>query len=106
MSLIEHSIFPRSRFGLDNMWLSRPSLLEPMMPTSLDIFDPFDELDRLMSRNLHWLNQEPVKELGTRLGPRVPEKYRVTLDCAGYESTSIKTEVNLTFKYFFNLHMP
>jgi HSP20 family molecular chaperone IbpA len=59
-------------------------------PSTLEIFDPFDELDRLMGRNLQWLNKPDFLE--SALVPRVPDKYRITLDVTGYNPASIKTE--------------
>ena len=62
------------------------------VPTSLDFFDPFNEVDRLMSRNVNWLTEPDT--LPTRFfQPLVPQKYRITLDCSGYNESSIKTEV-------------
>jgi HSP20 family molecular chaperone IbpA len=58
---------------------------------SLDIFDPFDELDNMIGRNLHWLSRPSF--MLERKRPRVPEKYRITVNCAGYKPESIKTEV-------------
>lgn len=81
MSLIPHDFMPRSMLEMDN-WM-RPSL---------DLFDPFDDLDHMMSRNLHWL-QRPQGLMENFLRPRVPEKYRITLDCSGYNPNSLKTEV-------------
>jgi len=56
-------------------------------PSSLDLFDPFDKLDQMVGRNLDWL----VKP--TFFNQQLAEKFRVTLDCAGYKSESIKTEI-------------
>ncbi len=50
---ITPSFFPRSMFDMD-LW-SRPTSLG-LGPSTLDLFDPFDELDRMMSKNLMWLN--------------------------------------------------
>jgi len=81
MSLIPHNFFPRSVFDMDN-W---------MKPNHLDLFDPFDELDHTLTRNLQWLNKP---EFLAPMIPRVPQKYRITVDCPGYNPKSIKTEVN------------
>lgn len=79
MSLIPFDVMPRSMLDMDT-WF-RPTL---------DLFDPFDVVDRALSRNLQWLDwpsfMEPIK-------PIVPRKYRVTVDCAGYEPKSVKTEI-------------
>jgi len=79
MSLVPH-IFPRSMLAIDN-WF-RPSL---------DIFDPFDELDNMMCRNSLWLRKPFFM---SEIRPRLPEKYRITVDCDGYKSESLKTEVS------------
>jgi len=63
--------------------------MKPFGPLStLDAFDPFDELDHTMGRNMQWLNRPEFMPVM----PRVPQKYRVTLDCVGYSPSSIKTE--------------
>lgn len=81
MSLVNYGFFPRSMFDTDQ-WL---------MPT-VDIFDPFDELDAMMGRNLNWLTRPSFLGLED-IKPRIPRKYRVTVDCAGYKPDSIKTDV-------------
>jgi HSP20 family molecular chaperone IbpA len=66
---------------------------DPFFKASLDLFDPFDQLDRDMSRNLHWfLKPEFPGELPFSF-PHVPQKYRITVDCSGFSPQSIKTEV-------------
>lgn len=61
-------------------------------PTSLDLFDPFSQVDRLMNRNLSWLNEPDF--LPPRVtSPLVPQKYRITLDCGGFNESSINTDV-------------
>ena len=74
-------MFPRSMFNMDT-WFN---------PT-LDVFDPYDEIDRMLSRNLEWINRPSFLE-PLPLIPRVPRKYRVTVDCAGYSPTALKTEI-------------
>jgi HSP20 family molecular chaperone IbpA len=81
MSLIPHHFFPRSGFDVDN-WLQ---------PT-LDNFDAFDEFDNMLGRNMEWLSRPSFMEPLPIL-PRVPDKYRVTVDVAGFQPQSIKTEV-------------
>jgi HSP20 family molecular chaperone IbpA len=81
MSLVPFNILPRSMFDMDT-WF-RPTL---------DVFDPFDEVDRMLSRNLQWINTPSFFE-PLPLRPRVPRKYRVTVDCAGYNPSSLKTEI-------------
>lgn len=89
MSLsISHSFMPRSMFNMD-YWL------EPLIDnnnfglSTLDLFDPFDELDRMIGRNFNWLSTP----FNLEQQPKVPNKYRVILDCFGYSPKSIKTEI-------------
>ena len=49
---------------------------------TLDWFDPFDELDHMIGRNMEWL-QRPAFMEPLPLKPKVPHKYRITVDCAG-----------------------
>lgn len=87
MSLIPHNFFPRSHFNMDEWFRQHQSGL-----STLDLFDPFDELDHMIGRNMQWLNKpEFLNPLA--LLPRVPQKYRITVDCVGYSPKSIKTEV-------------
>jgi HSP20 family molecular chaperone IbpA len=81
MALIPHKFFPRGSFDVDN-WLH---------PT-LDVFDAFDEFDHMLGRNMEWLERPSFLE-PLALQPRVPEKYRVTVDVAGFQPKSIKAEV-------------
>lgn len=87
MALLPHSFFPRGTFDMDQ-WF-RPG---HHGHSTLDLFDPFDELDTLMSRNLEWLNKpeflQPVPWM-----PKVPQKYRIIVDVVGYNPKSIKTEL-------------
>jgi HSP20 family molecular chaperone IbpA len=62
-------------------------------PSTLDLFDPFDELDRAMGRNFMWLNRPSELLLGLQQ-PRVPNKYRINVDCAGYKPSSIKIDTS------------
>lgn len=61
-------------------------------PNTLELFDPFDELDHMISRNMEWLSKPEF--LNAPLMPRVPQKYRIVVDCHGYQPKSIKTEIN------------
>lgn len=81
MSLIRHRFFNRSTFDRDS-WF-RPSL---------DIFDPFDDLDFSLGHNLDWLS---TPSFSPRLPTRFPKKYRISVDCksAGYDPKSVKTEI-------------
>jgi HSP20 family molecular chaperone IbpA len=88
MALIPHNLFPRSMFDMDQ-W-NKPSAL--LGPNTMDLFDPFDELDHTIGRNMQWLNKpEFLQPLA--LLPRVPQKYRITVDCVGYQPNSIKTDL-------------
>lgn len=82
--LISHSFLPRSMFNMDS-W-TRPASIG-FGPSTLGLFDPFDELDQMVGRNLNWLTKP------TFFNQHLPEKFRVTLDCSGYKSESIKTEI-------------
>lgn len=88
MSLVPHSVFPRSLFDTNN-WLT-PSQLGGV--STLDLFDPFDELDHLVGRNFQWLNRPEFLNPLALLQPKVPQKYRITVDATGYSPQSIKTE--------------
>jgi HSP20 family molecular chaperone IbpA len=91
MALIAHTYLPRSMFDMDS-WF-RPVSLGLAGPSTLDMFDPFDDLDRVMCRNLMWLDKPAFLDFTPFRAPRVPKKYRVSLDCEGYNAESIKTEV-------------
>lgn len=90
MSLIRHSFLPRTMFDMDR-WF-RPSDLDYGLST-LDIFDPFDELDRTLGRNFMWLDVPEIIRNVPSLEPKVPRKHRITLDCSGFDPKSIKTEI-------------
>lgn len=89
MSLLPFGFMPRSMFDMD-LWFRHPRL--GFGPSTLDLFDPFDELDQMMSRNLMWLHRpdfmRPLIDF-----PRFPHKYRVTVDCNGFNPKSIKTDI-------------
>lgn len=88
MALIPHSVFPRSAFDLDN-WFHVDQ--KQQGPNTLDLFDPFDELDHMIGRNMEWLVKPEF--MVNPLVPRVPQKYRVVVDCHGYKPASIKTDI-------------
>jgi len=88
MSLLKATFFPRSLFDVD-LW-SRPV---PFGPSALDIFDPFDDLDMVMNNSLNWLTR-PDFIRSSYEQPKIPQKYRVSVDCAGYSPNSIKTNIN------------
>ena len=79
MSLIRHSFLPRSMFDMDSWFHS-----------TLDTFDPYDELDYMVGRNLNWLTLPTMFQMRQ---PKVPRKYRISFNCAGYNPKSIKTEI-------------
>jgi HSP20 family molecular chaperone IbpA len=62
-----------------------------LTPTSLDMFDPFDELDTLMSQDIDWMHKPEFLPIQ----PRVQQKYRITVDCPGFVPlrNAIKTEI-------------
>jgi HSP20 family molecular chaperone IbpA len=88
MALIPHTFFPRSAFDAD--LFHRP--LESG-PRALDIFDPFDDLDMQLDHMIHWLERPQDHPLHLALQPKVPQKYRITVDCAGYDPKSISTKI-------------
>jgi len=82
-------------FDMDS-WMPSTFAASPfqssLMPSTLDIFDPFDELDRMMSRNLRWIDR-PFSYLPVGGPPVVPQKYRISVNCAGFSPDNIKTEL-------------
>jgi HSP20 family molecular chaperone IbpA len=62
-----------------------------MGPTTLDLFDSFDQLDHTISKNLHWLNKPEFMPQFAM--PMVLQKYRIVCDVQGFSPKSIKTEV-------------
>lgn len=103
MSLIPHTIFPRRMMDL-NTWMDPMAPVISNMPTvgslvkqlvapsSLEVFDPFDELDTLMSQDIDWLNRP---DFLMPMQPRVQQKYRITVDCPGFVPlrNAIKTDI-------------
>ena len=83
--LISHSFMPRSTFDMD-YWLNQDN----KDLSTLDLFDPSDELDRMIGRNFNSLNKPEF--LGQTI-PKISNKYRVTLDCTGFSSKSIRTKI-------------
>lgn len=82
MALIPHNFFGRNQFDMDT-W-RQPNWTGP---TTLDMFDPFDQMDRMMGRNFQWLNN-PFDN--TNLPADVPNKYRINVDCEGICPENIK----------------
>ena len=68
-------------------------LRDPLSLRNLDIFDPFDEIDRLLNKNISWLTLPSELESALQITPKVPEKYRVSLTCPGFSEDSISTQV-------------
>lgn len=94
-SIIKHRFFPRSTFDYD-IW-NRPLAVASVLsgPSTLDLFDPFDALDHALCRNLLWIDQPDfLRQLIAPAVPRVPHKYRIAVDCSGYNPKSIKTELS------------
>lgn len=90
---IQHTFFPRSMFDYD-VW-NRPLTAGAGPLTTLDLFDPFDTLDNSLVRNLIWIDQPDfLHQVLAPVVPKVPHKYRITVDCQGYQPASIKTELN------------
>jgi len=109
--MIPHGFFPRSMMDMEqwtkpmDQWTKTMGNQWPMVNApewnktfgeqwkkslnTLDMFDPFDALDANIGRNMQWLNRP---EFMMPQLPKVPQKYRITLDCAGYSPKSIKTE--------------
>ena len=54
MSLVQHSFFPRSVMNT-NEWFDEQNPATAL--TTLDMFDPFNELDYLMGKNMQWLTK-------------------------------------------------
>jgi len=88
MALIPYSFFPRSMFDM-NQW-TRPY---DYGVSTMDLFDPFDQLDSMLGRNFLWLNKPEFLTQQQTQQPKYPQKYRITVDCAGYDPKLIKTEV-------------
>lgn len=82
-----------------DQWLTSPLMKTPSMGlTTLDLFDPFCDLDRMMGRNLQWMTRP--ESLMRAIQPLVPRKYRITIDCAGYKPESVQT----TMRHVNNQH--
>jgi len=72
----------------DPFWSWRSSLRG-----NLDLFDPFDEFDQNLGQNFHWFFKP---EFGSELTtfPRVPQRYRITVDCTGFNPDSIQFKLD------------
>jgi len=103
--------------------------------SSIDIFDPFDQIDRMMNRNLRWIDQPRMRSrsVGQQMRPRaiqqkrrpiqqqqqqrsrsrsqglglstqMPQKYRISVDCQGFDPNQIRAQVmNVQNKKYLNL---
>lgn len=83
--------FPRRMMDVDQ-WMKPFELMGKLGgPTSLDVFDPFDQLDTLMGRNIDWIHKPDF----VPVVPSVQQKYRITIDCPGFKpmKNAIKTEI-------------
>ena len=90
MSLIPHAIFPRRMMNLD-AWMSPLTTQFPTMgslmgkqadwltPTSLDMFDPFDELDTLMSHDIDWLHRPEFLPIQPRVQQKVTQILNINI---------------------------
>ncbi len=93
MSLISHSFFPRRFMDLDSWMrpmtpvqdmkqLNKPDYyLKPtdfdstLAPTTLDMFDAFDELDTVMNNDIDWLHKPDFLPLQPRVQQKVKKKH-------------------------------
>jgi len=108
-------MFPRANFDADSRLWHNYGEKSDIIPSTLDFFDSFDELDHYFSskclffykfcfnlnvrnifilvilENIHWLNKpEFVSQL---MMPPVLQKYRIVCDVMGFSPKSIKTEI-------------
>jgi len=98
MPVFQTSFLPRTSFDMDQ-WLKTHS----MGTSPIDMFDPYDELDITLSRNLHWIDKPEFLHFYP-LYPKVPQKYRMTLDLPGFSPGSIKTELKDNDKIIIRGH--
>jgi len=61
-----------------------------LKPTALELFDPLNEFDHSLSQNIKWVHNH---KYAASYHPRVPQKYRITIECPGYKPESISHEV-------------
>lgn len=79
MTLIFQGFLPRLLLDLDKWFTPK-----------LDLFDPFDDLDNFSGKNIEWLTIPSFNDNKLSSDSR---KYRITLNCSGYNPKSIKTEI-------------
>jgi HSP20 family molecular chaperone IbpA len=91
MSLIQHRYHPSSSdWGLRPEELYYPGLFE------LEFFDPFEDFEHFLDRNLRWLNKpERSREAKPQKAaePTKTQKYRVRINCKGYNQNSVQTTI-------------
>lgn len=101
MAMVPFSLSRRSSLSHRNLLSRSSSMLDfwnyrPIIDFGLNDFstirDPFDEIDLIADNDLMWLHRPSL--IRTYVVPRQPEKYRVTVDCSGFNPNSIKTEVS------------
>ena len=72
-SLIPHRSLSRRLMDTES-WL-RPLMEDVAAPTSLDLFDAFDELDTLMARHIDWIREpQPLEALQPRVQQKVGDR--------------------------------
>jgi len=101
MSLVNLSSFPRSKFNSDSSSWNNYSATHKVGPTSLDLFDSYDQLDHTVSYNLHWLSKPDF--MPRFVMPQVLQKYRIVCDIKGFNPGSVKTEFT-TLGYHVVVH--
>jgi len=93
-TLIPHRFFSRSMFGRDP-WFDQDIFTDL---SGLDVFDPFDELDRLLTQNINWIDVPEIlsESITPQRAPKptkVPNKFRIHVNCKGYNPDSVKTKI-------------
>lgn len=88
MSLIPHSFFPRRFIDVDSWMKPSCELCNSSMmnrdffgPTSLDMFDPFDELDSLMGKKIDWIQKPDFVSLQPLVQQKVIIRLKKFLNC-------------------------
>ena len=90
MSLIQHRFYPGSSdWGLRPEELYYPGLFE------LEFYDPFEDFEHFLDRNLRWLNRpERLREAKPQKAePSKAHKFRVRVNCKGYNQNSVQTNI-------------
>jgi len=85
--------FPRQVYNMDRQWSTNMPI---MHRNPLEHFDPYDQVDQVLSRtHLKWL-QRPSEMSTTSTQRDVPHRYRITLNCVGVDPKTIKIELKET----------